>query len=156
MLDLRDTPSGGNTAVARGIMGLFVARRRPYQRHVVEERATGTVRDWVEYVTPRGLAPLRAPMVVLVDGWTGSMGEGMAIGLDAMGRATVVGDRMAGLRGATGATVLPVSGLRASFPTERLFHVDGTPRHLWRPSVRVPSGPGDPAMAEATRRLVKG
>jgi carboxyl-terminal processing protease len=38
--------------------------------------------------------------VVLVGRWTASMGEGMAIGLDAMKRATIVGTRMAGLNGA--------------------------------------------------------
>ena len=34
-LDLRQTPSGGNTTVARAIMGHFVTREQPYQVHVV-------------------------------------------------------------------------------------------------------------------------
>jgi C-terminal processing protease CtpA/Prc len=41
-----------------------------------------------------------APVVVLVNHWTGSIGEGMAIGLDAMHRARVVGTPMAHLAGA--------------------------------------------------------
>ena len=153
VLDLRDTPSGGNTAVARGIMGPFLAKRLPYQRHAVEERATGTVRDWVEYATPRGRTPVRAPLVVLVDRWTGSMGEGIAIGLHAMDRAKVVGTRMAGLRGAVDSVTLPVSGLRAFFPTERVFLPDGTPRHVWLPPYHVEPGEGDPWMATAERLL---
>lgn len=153
VLDLRDTPSGGNTAVARGIMGLFLSRRLAFQRHVYEERATDTRRDWVEYATPRLKEPVQTRMVVLVDRWTGSMGEGLAIGLDATRRATIVGTRMAGLRGAISGLTLPVSGLRVQFPTEALFHPNGTPRHLWTPPVRISPGPGDPWITEAERIL---
>jgi carboxyl-terminal processing protease len=153
VLDLRNTPSGGNTKVARGIMGLFISRRLPYQRHVVEERETGTVRDWVEYATPRLERPLVAKLVVLVSRWTGSMGEGLAIGLDGMKRATVIGTPMAGLRGAIGSTTLPESQIRVFFPIERLYHVDGTPRHEWVPRIKVKPGAGDPWMIEAKRHL---
>jgi C-terminal processing protease CtpA/Prc len=134
-------------------MGLFISRRMPYQRHVVEERDTDTVRDWVEYATPRLTKPVSARLVVLVNRWTGSMGEGIAIGFDAMKRATVVGTAMAGLRGAVDSTTLPVSGLRVFFPTERLFHVNGTPRHEWLPPARVTPGPGDPWMTAAEKVL---
>ena len=41
--------------------------------------------------------PLASPVVVLVDHWTGSMGEGIAIGMDGLKRATIVGTEMAGL-----------------------------------------------------------
>ncbi|WP_447911482.1 hypothetical protein [Brevundimonas bullata] len=33
ILDLADTPSGGNTVVARAIMGWFVSEAQPYQVH---------------------------------------------------------------------------------------------------------------------------
>lgn len=41
ILDMRDTPSGGNTTVARAIMGRFIDQTMSYQRHSVpaEERA---------------------------------------------------------------------------------------------------------------------
>lgn len=153
VIDLRNTASGGNTTVARGIMGLFISHRLPYQRHVVEERDTHTVRDWVEYATPRLRQPLQNKLAILVDRWTGSMGEGIACGFDAMHRGTVVGTEMAGLRGAVDSDTLPVSGIRVFFPTERLFHVSGTPRHEWLPPVRVIPGDGDPWMAAALRIL---
>ena len=38
VIDLRNTPSGGNTTVARGILGHFVDREHPYQIHVVPGR----------------------------------------------------------------------------------------------------------------------
>jgi C-terminal processing protease CtpA/Prc len=139
ILDLRDTPSGGNTTVARGIMGRLVGKEAAYQKHLLasEERTYGVRRSWVELVTPRGTTPYTAPVVVLVDRWTASMGEGLAIGLDGLGRATVVGTRMAGLLGGTCSFTLPETGIVMQYPCEKLFHVDGTPRAAWVPPVEV-------------------
>ena len=139
ILDLRDTPSGGNTTVARGIMGRFLEREGFYQKHSLpeEERATGVKRSWVEVVSPRGGPPYKGSVVVLVDHWTGSMGEGIAIGLDGLKRATVVGTRMAGLLGATHQITLPNSGIGVNVPAEKLFHVNGTPREDFVPTVLV-------------------
>lgn len=77
-------------------------------------------------------------MVVLVDRWTGSMGEGIAIGLDAMQRATIVGTAMAGLRGATYGFTLRHTGIGIRVPAERLYHVRGTPREDFLPQIIVP------------------
>ena len=129
VLDLRDTPSGGNSLVARGIMGRLVTRLRPYQRHeaVAEFRAHGIRRVWDEHVAPRA-APFVKPVVVLVGRWTGSMGEGLAIGLHAARGAAVLGQPMARLLGAIGDIELPHSRITVRVPVEKLFHVDGTPR----------------------------
>ncbi|MCU0251223.1 MAG: S41 family peptidase [Vicinamibacterales bacterium] len=129
VIDLRDTPSGGNSAVARGIMGRLVTRMLPYQRHelVSEFRENGVRRVWAEYVAPRG-TPCLKPLVVLVGRWTGSMGEGLAIGLHATRGAAVLGQPMAQLLGAIGQKVLPHSSIVVRVPVEKLFHVDGTPR----------------------------
>ena len=139
LLDLRDTPSGGNTTVARGIMGRFIRRDMPYQKHSIpaEERQYGTKRSWIELVSPRGAFPYSAPVVILVDHWTGSMGEGMAIGMDGMKRATIVGTEMARLVGATSGIRLPNTGIGVNFPTEKLFHVNGSPRENFVPPVHV-------------------
>jgi C-terminal processing protease CtpA/Prc len=139
ILDLRDTPSGGNTTVARGIMGRFIRRDMPYQRHSIpaEERRYGTRRSWIELVSPRGEFTYTAPVVVLANHWTGSMGEGMTIGMDGMQRATVVGTEMARLVGATSGIRLPHTGIGVTFPTEKLFHVNGTPREGFVPRVYV-------------------
>ncbi len=155
ILDLRNTPSGGNSNVARGMMGLFIAHRMPFQRHRVEERNTDTIRDWVEYATPRLTNPVTAKLVVLVGRWTSSMGEGIAIGFDGMRRAIVVGTQMAGLRGAVDSVELPSLGTRAFFPTEQVFHIDGTPRHLWRPKVLVTPTSPDAWMQKAVKLLDK-
>jgi carboxyl-terminal processing protease len=134
ILDLTDTPSGGNTVVARGLMGWFVDVARPYQVHNLpaEARRTGVSRQWVEQVLPRPGKRHRGPLTVRVGRWTGSMGEGLAIGFDALG-AKVVGTRMAGLLGAIYDFRLERSGLVIKLPAERLLAVDGTPRERFVP-----------------------
>ena len=139
ILDLRDTPSGGNTTVARGLIGRFIRRDMPYQKHTIpaEERQYGTKRSWIELVSPRGEFAYSAPIVVLVNHWTGSMGEGIAVGMDGMKRATVVGTEMARLAGATSGIKLPNTGIGVTFPTEKLFHINGSPRENFVPPVHM-------------------
>lgn len=136
IIDLTDTPSGGNTSVARGIMGWFVNRTRPYQRHSLpaEQRETGIARQWVEEVLPRPGKHFRGRVVVRVGRWTGSMGEGLAIGLHAQG-ACVEGSKMAGLLGAIYDLRLGGSDFVVKLPSERLYAVDGTPREHFAPKL---------------------
>jgi carboxyl-terminal processing protease len=138
IIDLTETPGGGNASVARGILGWFVDRPRFFQMHNLpaEERETGIARQWVEQVLPRAGKYHRGPVRVEVSRWTGSMGEGLAIGFDAIG-VPVFGSRMAGLRGAVYDQRLPHSGLVLKLPAERLSHVNGTPREAF-----VPRRPG--------------
>lgn len=145
IIDLRDTPSGGNTNVARGIMGQFISEPIPYQRHdlPLEQRASGVRRSWVEEVSPRR-DRFAGRVVALVGRWTGSMGEGMALGFDAIG-ARVVGARMAGLLGAIYDYTLPHTGVVLKLPSERLAHVDGRPREDYMPPTLLPyaDAPGE-------------
>ena len=132
IMDLRATPSGGNTSVAEPIMGRLISRRMPYQKGA-PVRGDG----WTREVSPRGPWTYKAPVVALVGRWTASMGEGIAIGLDGMKRATVVGTRMAGLNGAVFDLQLPHTGIRLNYAAEKLFHVNGTPREDFVPPVLV-------------------
>lgn len=134
VLDLRETPDGGNTLVARGIMGRFVEKETAYQKHAFpyEERVYGVKRSTLELVSPRGEIYTK-PVAVLVGHWTASMGEGIAIAMDGMKRAEIVGTRMAGLLGAIDCFDLETTNIRFCFPTEQLFHVDGTPREEFVP-----------------------
>ena len=138
ILDMRETPGGGNTTVARAIISRFISREGCYQHHEVtaEERETGVKRSWKELVTPRG-KQYKQPLFILVNHWTGSVGEGIVIGFDAFKRAVIIGDRMAGLNGANYSYRLPHSGIGFSFPVEKLFHNNGTPRERFRPTVDV-------------------
>ncbi|WP_425228251.1 S41 family peptidase [Sphingomonas sp.] len=137
-VDLTDTASGGNTSVARAMMGWFVRRAMPYQVHNLpsEERETGVPRQWLEEVLPRPGRYHPGPVTVLVGRWTGSMGEGLAIGFAAIG-ARVCGGPMAGLKGAVYDLTLERSGLVVKVPAERLYTVDGQPRERWTPGCRA-------------------
>jgi carboxyl-terminal processing protease len=134
VIDLTDTASGGNTSVARAILGWFVRRPSFYQVHNLpsEERETGIGRQWVEQVLPRQGKYWDGPVTVRVGRWTGSMGEGIAIGFAAIGKR-VEGSRMAGLLGAVYDYPLEKSGQVIKFPSERLSAVDGTPREKFIP-----------------------
>lgn len=134
VLELTDTPSGGSTSVARAIMGWFVDPPRSYQIHErpSEERETGVARQWIEQVLPlRGKYHSVLPLV-RVGHWTGSMGEGLAIGFAELG-ARVEGTAMAQLRGAIYDFSHPSSGLTVKFPAERLYTVQGQPRENFVP-----------------------
>ena len=87
-------------------------------------------------MSPR-LRPYTRPVVVLVGRWTGSMAEGITIGLDAMGRATSVGTEMARLRGAVTYFRLPNSSFGFTIPTERLYQPKGLPREEFVPTRRL-------------------
>ena len=137
VLDLRDTPSGGNTTVARAVMGWFVDKPTGYQVHVRpdEERQTGIARQWIEQVLPRaGRHRLHMP-TVMVGRWTGSMGEGIAIGFAVMG-AAVVGTPMAGLNGSVEDLPIGTTGLSIKLPTERLLTTQYLPREDFIPALR--------------------
>ncbi|MFN8291135.1 MAG: S41 family peptidase, partial [Chitinophagaceae bacterium] len=138
ILDLRETPGGGTTTVARAIMGRFIDKEMPYQKHIYtdEEKETGIRRSTLELVSPRGKT-YRHPLVVLVSYWTASMGEGMAIGFDAMKRAVIAGTPMAGLLGEISTFETPELKVPFSFPTVQLQTVSGKPREDFRPSVII-------------------
>lgn len=159
IVDLRHTASGGNSSVARGILGRFVGNDMPYQKHILpaEEKETGMRRSWLELVSARGEFRYQHPVVVLVNRWTASMGEGLAIGFDATGAGKIVGTEMARLVGATYTIALPNTGIRANVPAERLQHVNGMPREALRPAAYVdvdqPNGGGDPFIARALEEL---
>lgn len=151
ILDLRDTPGGGNTSVARALIGRLISVELPYQRHELpnKEHSEKARHSWVERVEPRGLNTYDKPVAVLVGRWTASMGEGVAIGLDAMQRGRVFGSSMAGLRGAIYSRKLTHTDIPVQVPAERLYHLDGTPREAFVPEVVVEQKIGEDATFNA-------
>ena len=157
ILDLRETPSGGNTTVARAILGWFINKDQFYQKHEwpAEEKEYGIKRSWVEIASPRKGKYYSLPLVVLAGHWTGSVGEGLTIGFDGMKRATVIGTQMAGLNGAIYSYQLPHSRIGFSIPAEKLYHVNGKPREHYLPAIVVdllshpPLSGSDPVLEKA-------
>jgi C-terminal processing protease CtpA/Prc len=134
IIDLTETPGGGNTTVARSILGRFISMPMPYQQHQIDEKEFQTKRMWVEYVIPRK-TQFKGKVFVAVGRWTGSMGEGIAIGFDALQRAKIIGTEMAGLIGAISGFRMPETNIGFQIPTERLYHINGTPREKYKPTL---------------------
>ena len=140
IIDLRETPSGGNTGVAEPILGRFIEKITAYQRTVL---LNGSAKD--RKIKPSGSWTYDKPVIVLVGRWTGSMGEGMAVGFDGMQRGKVMGSQMAGLAGGTEPIKLKETGVSFNFPTYDLHHLNGTPRHDWTPSELITADNGNDA-----------
>ncbi|MDN5925352.1 MAG: S41 family peptidase, partial [Xanthomonadales bacterium] len=142
ILDLRSTPSGGNTHVGRGLMGRLVDTVQKGELYELpqNDKRYGVRKAWIELVSPRGPFAYTKPVVVLVGRWTGSMGEGIAMVLDEMKRATLIGSKMARLHGATQTFTLPNSKIPIEVPYLRLYGADGTPREDYVPDIAVKSG----------------
>lgn len=141
ILDLRETPGGGNTTVARAILSRFISKEDFYQWHIypAEEKQYGIRRSWKELVSPRG-KKYKGKLIVLVNHWTGSVGEGIAIGFHGLKRGLIAGAGMAGLNGANYSYTLPHSRIGFSFPAEQLLHINGTPREQFIPAMLPGSG----------------
>lgn len=136
IIDLRNTVDGGNSYVARGIMSRFIAESKPYQKHLIAEKYDGKTiveRSWMEYVSPRK-ETYKNPVVILVGRWTGSMGEGLAIGFEGMERATIVGTEMERLAGEINGFSFKNQSFGYRLSTAKLFHVNGTPREQYVPT----------------------
>ncbi|APZ44906.1 hypothetical protein BW723_00770 [Polaribacter reichenbachii] len=134
IIDLRNTANGGNTDVAKSIMGKFIKEEMPYQIHerVGLERAFGIKRKYIELLSPLK-NPYKKPVYVLVSRWTGSVGEAIAQGFSNMENVTVVGTTMAKLLGAIKCKQLQNSGIRFCYPFEKLYNVNGLPREHFKP-----------------------
>jgi carboxyl-terminal processing protease len=117
VIDLTETPSGGNTTVARCIMGRFINTVLPYQQHEFDEKEFGTKRIWIEYVIPRKKL-FKGKVFILVGHWTGSIGEGIAVGFDGLKRAKIIGTEMAGLLGAINGFTMAETKIGFQIPTD--------------------------------------
>ncbi len=140
ILDLRNTVDGGNSYVARGIMGRFINKPKPYQKHLSNEKYDGKTvveRNWVEYVNPRK-EQYKKPLIILVGRWTGSMGEGLAIGFEGMKRGEVVGVEMERLAGEINGFSFKNQSFGYRIATAKIYHINGTPREKYMPKIYIP------------------
>jgi carboxyl-terminal processing protease len=138
ILDVRRN-GGGDTAVARPIMGRFISETLPYA-HMRRRAGAGLSAPWTETVEPRGPFTYARPVVVLCDRWSGSMAEGFPMGMRGIGRARIVGTPMMGLGAAVFEIRLDRTGVEAQYSGEPVYDVAGAPRWLLRPDVEVRPG----------------
>lgn len=136
VIDLRNTIFGGDSYEARGIMSRFIGESKPYQKHSFTSTSDNNPdieRSWIEYVTPRS-AQYEKPVIILVGRWTGSMGEGLAIGFEGMQRAEIVGSEMRRLAGEVYDFGFKHQTYGYKLSTAKLSHINGTPREKYIPT----------------------
>jgi C-terminal processing protease CtpA/Prc len=117
-------------------MSRFIDKELPYQKHQYIESYDNQpeiIRSWLELVSPRGNQYTK-PVIILVGRWTGSMGEGIAVGFDGMNRAEIVGTEMKRLAGSDFGFNFNNQTYGYSLILERLYHINGTPREYYVPS----------------------
>jgi len=151
VIDVRAN-GGGDTAVARPIMGRFTTLAKPYARM---RRRDGDALGpfWTETVNPRGPFTYTRPVVVLCDRWSGSMAEGFPMGMRAVCGARIVGQPMMGLGAAVFRLRLDRTGIEAQYSAEPVYDIVDRPRSNLRPDLLVPDS-GD-TLAAGLRLLDK-
>jgi carboxyl-terminal processing protease len=158
IVDVRSN-AGGDTTIARPIIGRLLTARRQYA-WMANRDGPGLGPRRPEFVDARGPWTYSAAVVVLVDRFSVSMAEGFAMALSGLGRARIVGTRMAGLGAAVGRIELPYSRIPVQISTEPVYALDGTPRWELDPDVVVnPLGRADgndPFIAAAIEELERG
>ena len=159
ILDLRDTPGGGDTVVLRAVLGHFVRTASAYQIHRNHWASAvhGVPREYVEYVQPRGTR-YTGQLVVLSGLWTGSVGEALAVALSQVAGSHSIGTGQADLLGDLRQTTSQNGCLTVNLAWDRLYAPDGTAREDWLPAMQLPSADldvdgSDPAMAAAKAYL---
>lgn len=154
VIDVRGN-GGGDTAVARPIMGRFITETRPYA-HMRRRRGRGLGRPWVETVDPRGPFTYAGKVVVLADHWSGSMAEGFPMGMRTVAGARIVGTRMMGLGAAVFSLRLDRTGIGAQYSAEPVYDVNDQPRWLLAPDVETAPGADILAAGVAELRRIIG
>lgn len=125
---------GGDTAIARPIMGRFIKTKKPYAQ-MAKRKAQELGEKWIEYVDARGPFTYEKPVVVLCNHWSASMAEGFPMGMRAICGAKVLGTKMMGL----GAAVYSsnAGGIDFQYSAEPVYDINGKLRDNFMPDIML-------------------
>lgn len=125
---------GGDTAIARPIMGRFIKEKKPYAQ-MAKRKGTGIGEKWTEYVEPRGPFTFEKPVVTLCNHWSASMAEGFPMGMFAICGAKVLGTIMMGLGAAVYSS--KAGGMDFQYSAEPVYNIHGRPRSYFMPDIML-------------------
>lgn len=130
ILDLRNTVDGGSTNIANPIVGHFTNQKKVFQKY------KNSKTEFVDYILPEK-PKYDKPLIVLVGRWTGSMGEGMASGIDGSGIGKIIGTEMQKLAGATKDYNFKNFTYRYQAPYIEVLHISELPREKFVPKIEI-------------------
>ncbi|HLR77081.1 MAG TPA: S41 family peptidase, partial [Balneolaceae bacterium] len=150
ILDLRNTVDGGAPDIVNSIAGHFTKNKLPFQFY----RIPKIKKAFADSISPQKPYYYN-PVVMLVNRWTGSVGEGFAVGMAGTGLAKIVGTEMERLGGATEIFELNFNKLGYQMPVAKIFQKDGRPRKSFKPQYAIipKIGPMDESMEKAIKLL---
>lgn len=125
---------GGDTAIAKPIMGRFIKETKPYAQ-MAKRKGKGLGEKWTEYVEPRGPFTFEKPVVILCNHWSASMAEGFPMGMRAICGAKVMGTMMMGLGAAVYSS--KAGGMDFQYSAEPVFNIHGRPRNYFMPDIML-------------------
>ncbi len=125
---------GGDTAIARPIMGRFIKEKKPYAQ-MAKRKGKGLGEKWTEYVEPRGPFTFENPVVILCNHWSASMAEGFPMGMRAICGAKVMGTMMMGLGAAVYSS--KAGGMDFQYSAEPVYNIHGRPRNYFMPDIML-------------------
>ena len=138
IIDLRNTINGGRCDIAASIIGRFIDKELVYQKVVPSERPDDYLQPKQSciYVQPR-YKRYDKPVVILVGRWTGSMGEGIAMGFDGLERAEVVGTEMRKLLGNMYGYSIKGTDIKFNISREKVYDLSGVSRQDYIPKYYI-------------------
>ena len=138
IIDLRNTINGGRCDIAAGIIGRFIDKELVYQKVVPSERSDDYLQPKQSciYVQPR-FKRYDKPVVILVGRWTGSMGEGIAMGFDGLERAEVVGTEMRKLLGNMYGYSIKGTDIKFNISREKVYDLSGVSKQDYIPKYYI-------------------
>ena len=149
IIDVRQN-GGGDTAVARPIMGRFITETMPYAR-MRRRDGNRLSAAWTETVEPRGPFTFTGKVAVLTTRWSASMAEGFPMAMRGLVRAAIVGTPMMRVGSAVFPLRLDRTGLALQYSAEPVYDVQDKPR--WELEPDVPVLMGDDILEAAIRYL---
>ena len=130
ILDLRNTVDGGSSNIANPIVGHFTEQKKVFQKY------KNAKTEFVDHIKPKK-PNYDKPLIVLVGRWTGSMGEGMASGIDGSGIGTIIGTEMQRLAGATKDYNFTNFTYGYQAPYIEVLHISLLPREKFVPKIKI-------------------
>ena|SRR5690606_14596031 len=130
ILDLRNTVDGGSTDIINPIAGHFTDEKKVFQKY------KNTQTEFVDHIKPNN-PKYDKPLIVLVGRWTGSVGEGMASGIDGSRIGRIVGTEMQQLAGATKDYNFTNFTYGYQAPYIEVLHISLLPREKFIPEIKI-------------------